>query len=357
MNRRRNTGVDVEQRTSMDIRHPAKTAFLGIALAVHLANASPSLGADEGGYIERIAFGSCSRQDWPQPLWSAVVANDPDLWIWLGDNIYADTADTSVMRAKYHAQLQRPEYQQLLRLCPLIGTWDDHDYGRNNGGKEFEAKRESQALLLDFLGEPAASQRRRQEGVYAAYTYGPPQRRIQVILLDTRYHREEPGPEADVLGDAQWSWLENTLTDSAAALHIVASSIQVLPEDHQYEKWANFPKSRERLFRTIGRARTSGVLFLSGDRHLAEISRMTHPEIDYPLYEVTSSGMTHSYTSLTEEPNRHRLGEFHKELNYGVLDFRWTDQTLEVELQVRQRNGGVALREVVEYPRAAEGRD
>ncbi len=261
------------------------------------------------------------------------------------------------MRAKYNAQLQQPEYQKLLRLCPVIGTWDDHDYGKNDGGKEFEAKRESQALLLDFLGEPAASERRRQEGVYAGYSYGPPQRRIQVILLDTRYHREEPGPDADVLGEAQWAWLEKTLTESAAALHIVASSIQVLPEEHPYEKWANFPKARERLFRTIGRAHTSAVLFLSGDRHLAEISRITHPDIDYPLYEVTSSGMTHSYTSLNEEPNRHRLGALHKQLNYGILDFRWLERTLEVELQIRQRDGNVALREVVEYPRAAEGHD
>ena len=340
------------------MRRSATTTLLGIALATHLASASQVSGADEADArsIERIAFGSCNHQDLPQPLWTAVVADDPDLWIWLGDNIYADTADTSVMRAKYHAQLQRPEYQQLLRLCPVIGTWDDHDYGNNNGGKEFDAKRESQALLLDFLGEPTASQRRHQEGVYAAYSYGPPQRRIQVILLDTRYHREEPGPDADVLGEAQWTWLEKTLTDKAAALHIVASSIQVLPEEHPYEKWENFPKSRERLFRTIGRA-TSAVLFLSGDRHLAEISRITHPDVDYPLYEFTSSGMTHSYTSLNEEPNRHRLGELHKQLNYGILDFRWLERTLEVELQIRQRDGGVALREVVEYPRAAEGHD
>lgn len=339
----------------MNLRR-AQTASLAILLAAHLAGASPVWGADEASYIERIAFGSCNRQDRPQPLWAAVLADRPDLWIWSGDNIYADTADTNVMRAKYSAQLQRPEYRQLLHLCPVIGTWDDHDYGKNNAGKEFQGKRESQALLLDFLDEPAASRRRRQEGVYAAYRYGPPHRRIQVILLDTRYHREAPGPDADVLGEAQWAWLERALTASAA-LHIVVSSIQVVPEEHPYEKWATFPKSRERLFRVIGRAHSSSVLFLSGDRHFAEISRMTHPEVDYPLYEVTSSGMTHSYSELEAEPNRYRVGKFYKKLNYGILDFRWTDRTLQVELQVRQRNGGVVLREVVDYPRAAEGGD
>jgi alkaline phosphatase D len=329
-----------------------KAIFLGIAVVAHLAGATHGVVSEKTGEIgiERLAFGSCNRQDDPQPLWSAVVADNPDLWVWLGDNIYADTADTNVMRAKYRAQLQRPKYQQLLRVCPVIGTWDDHDYGKNNGGVEFESKRESQALLLDFLGEPAGTKRRSQDGVYASYTYGPPHRQVQVILLDTRFHREEPGPDADILGSVQWSWLERTLMESSAAVHIVASSIQVLPEDHQYEKWANFPASRERLFGTIGRTKTTGVLFLSGDRHLAEISRMTHPKVAYPLYEITSSGMTHSYTSLTEEPNRHRLGEFHKQLNYGILDFRWMERSVEVELQIKDRDGAVALFEVVEYP-------
>ena len=330
----------------------AMAPVLGIALVAHLIAATQGLGSEKtaAASIERLAFGSCNRQDDPQPLWAAVVTDNPDLWVWLGDNIYADTADTNVMRAKYLAQLQRPEYQQLLRVCPVIGTWDDHDYGKNNAGEEFEAKQQSQALLLDFLGEPAASQRRRRNGVYASHTYGPPHQQIQVILLDTRYHREQPGPDADALGNVQWTWLERTLAESSAAVHVVASSIQVLPEEHQYEKWANFPKSRERLFQAIGRAKSTGVLFLSGDRHLAEISRMSHPQVAYPLYEITSSGMTHSYSSVAEEPNRHRLGELYKQLNYGILDFRWMGRTVEVALQIRDRNGAVVLREVVVYP-------
>lgn len=300
--------------------------------------------------IKRIAFGSCNRQNRAQPLWSRIVADSPELWIWLGDNIYADTADTSVMRAKYRTQLQNPGYRRLTESCPVIGTWDDHDYGKNNAGKEFTAKRESQQLLLDFLGEPQSSERHQRDGIYTTYSYGPPGQQVRVILLDTRYHREPPGADADVLGTAQWHWLEKILQESTAAVHLVVSSIQVLPEDHSYEKWANFPEARKRLLKTLIKSGAAGVLFLSGDRHLAEISRLRRSDLASPFYEITSSGMTHSYWSLETEPNRHRLGSFFNQLNYGIIEFKWHENRVVLRLQIRDQNGKTALQEEVEFP-------
>ena len=40
-----------------------------------------------------IVFASCNDQDREQPLWNPIMENKPDLFIWGGDNIYADTAD------------------------------------------------------------------------------------------------------------------------------------------------------------------------------------------------------------------------------------------------------------------------
>jgi hypothetical protein len=37
--------------------------------------------------LERLAFGSCNHQSRPQPLWSAVQATDPQLWLWMGDAV------------------------------------------------------------------------------------------------------------------------------------------------------------------------------------------------------------------------------------------------------------------------------
>ena len=295
--------------------------------------------------LARIAFGSCSKHDREQPMWENIVDSKPDLWIWLGDIIYADTRDMQVMRQKYEAQKKNPGYRLLLEACPVIGIWDDHDYGKNNGGKEYDKKRQSQQILLDFLDETANSRRRRQQGVYASYSYGPEGEKVKVILLDTRYHRDEPGEKGDLLGAEQWTWLEDELSRSTASVHLIGSSIQVLPEEHPYEKWANFPRARERLFAVIGRSRALGVIFLSGDRHLGEIARMKHPAVAYPLYEITSSGLTHSYSKLKREPNRYRLGDFYNQINFGLVELDW--QAGQVGLQIRDRENVVRREQII----------
>jgi hypothetical protein len=37
--------------------------------------------------LERVAFGSCNDQSFPQPLWPTIAAHEPDLWLWMGDNV------------------------------------------------------------------------------------------------------------------------------------------------------------------------------------------------------------------------------------------------------------------------------
>ena len=98
----------------------------------------------QGDAPTRIAFGSCLSQDRPDPIWDAVLAMDPDLWIWLGDNIYGDSSDPEVLWAKWSALYESPRYTALRETCPVLGTWDDHDYGKNDAGVEFAAKAESQ---------------------------------------------------------------------------------------------------------------------------------------------------------------------------------------------------------------------
>ncbi|WP_242072621.1 alkaline phosphatase D family protein [Microcoleus sp. FACHB-68] len=297
--------------------------------------------------VSRIAFGSCNKHDLPQPLWQPIISSKPDLWIWLGDIIYGDTSDMKVMQRKYQAEKANPGYQALLKTTPVIGTWDDHDYGKNNAGKEYKKKAESQQELLDFLDEPADSERRQQAGVYTAYTYGTVGKQVKVILLDTRYHRDTPGKNSDILGEQQWNWLEKELKNSQAQINLIVSSIQVLPEEHKNEKWENFPKSRQRLFDLIAETKSPGVIFISGDRHFAEISKMKTGSIPYPLYEITSSGLTHSWEKLEKEPNKYRQGQFFKYLHFGLMEIDWNSKPVLLKLQIRDENNQVKLEQKV----------
>jgi len=218
--------------------------------------------------------------------------------------------------------------------------------GVSDGGSKNPNKVQCQKLLLDFLDEPADSRRRQQHGVFASYTFGPPGKRLKIILLDGRYYRESPGATADILGFEQWQWLERQLSESDADVHLIGSGIQVIAEEHPYEKWADFPRARQRLFDLIAKTRARNVIFLSGDRHLGEISRFDGSGASQPIYDITSSGLTHHATNnlfhnFNRETNRFRVGSNFVDLNFGLVQFDWNTMPATAALQVRDVNNTV----------------
>jgi len=304
--------------------------------------------------LQVISFGSCNRQDEAQPLWDPIISHDSDLWIWLGDNIYGDTDSMALMQAKYELQDANLDYQKLKARTPIIGIWDDHDFGKNDAGNEYPYKDDSRDLMYDFLDVPSDSPLRNKKGGYGAYSYGPSGKRVKVLLLDARYFRDSlqmenrtyiPNEEGSVLGDAQWKWLENELKNNDAQITLIGSGIQILPKDHQYEKWANFPYEREKLLDLIGKHKTNGAVLLSGDRHIAEISKLDIEGISHPVYEVTSSGLTHTWREYREEPNQYRIGEMIAKLNFGLLLLDWQQDGVEVKMQVRGKMDSLYLEE------------
>lgn len=327
--------------------------FCSIALVVLLLGAL-STGAET---VSTIAFGSCVKQGEPQPIWKALNKAKPDLFIFLGDNIYGDTENMDVMRKKWGQLGAEPEYVKLKAQAEILATWDDHDFGVNDGGAEYPKRAESQQAFLDFFEEPADSPRRKQEGIYDTKVFGPEGQRVQVILLDTRYHRSplkkkkfsgvkaegtygpyapNANPGATMLGNVQWQWLEEQLK-VPAELRIIASSIQVIPNEHWWEKWGNFPKERERLFDLIRDTGANGVIFLSGDRHSSEISRMDD-RVGYPLHDVTSSALNRPL-EWHNELNPFRLGVKYVDENFGLITIDWDEQDPKVRIQIRDMNG------------------
>src|SRR5215212_5856213 len=207
----------------------------GFVFALGLAAMAAASAGDDGPPLQRIAFGSCNRDDKPQPLWKSIRKCQPDLWIWLGDIVYGRAGDLPDLARKYRKEKNQPDYTSLRSTCRVVGVWDDNDYGVSDGGSNNPNKVEAQRLLLDFLDEPADSPRRNQAGVYAAYTYGPAGKRVKIILLDGRYYRERPGSNADILGAQQWEWLHRELTGSDADVHVIGSGTQVIAGEHPYE--------------------------------------------------------------------------------------------------------------------------
>lgn len=306
--------------------------------------------------LSRIAFGSCSSQEKAQPIWNAVVAGRPELFLMLGDNIYADTDNPDIMRSKYALLGNNADYKKLRAACPLLAIWDDHDYGANDSGADNPIKEQSRRLFLEFFQEPSDSPRWKQPGVYLAKTFGPAGKRTQVILLDTRFNRsklKKEGrdyvPDADpantFLGEAQWKWLEERLREPAE-LRLIGTSIQVAADEHPFEKWANFPHERERLLKLIAETKAEGVVFLSGDRHLAELSLIADSPAGYPIYDLTSSGLNMGNKRWRPtEKNSHRVATMTSGDNFGVVLVDWSRPDPVVRLQIRDVDGEVTIQQ------------
>ncbi|MCR9144842.1 MAG: alkaline phosphatase family protein [bacterium] len=345
---------------------PTAAWILWLAGAICLSACDPGLKlrsdpashARPAAAIQRIAFGSCNDAFAEQPLWPRIAALKPDVFLWTGDIVYADVATippvrsgrrwrfplprvatVQDLRAHYAVQKRIPAYAALRTNTRVIGIYDDHDYGKNNGGREFPLREAARDALLDFLDVAPDHPRRTRSGAFAVHDFPTPAGKLRIILLDTRFHREAPGPKADVLGAAQWLWLRDRLKNSPARFHWLVSSIQVIPEDHSYEAWARFPAARQRLFALLNETRPAGLVLISGDRHLAEISS-TRTDGGLRLLEITASGMTHSVPPDWREPNRHRTGALHAGLNFGMARFESSGR---MHLEIRDERGRPVL--------------
>ena len=292
----------------MQSSRSSRRRFLAALPAAGLA----SVFGSEGQPLEHVVFGSCLDTH-DHPMLDRTLSLPRDVFVFMGDNVYADKGGIPMMQEKY-ALLKKSRFFQGIQDKPILATWDDHDFGLNDGGSECAIKKEAQVEFWNWLDEPLDSPRRKQEGVYHAQSFGPAGRRVQMVLLDTRYFRTAlnkvaknkallggayvatTDPSASMLGTEQWRWLESVLGEPAD-LRIIVSSIQFAPELHGGECWANMPQEQLRLLRLLKGHR---ALVLSGDRHWCEFSRNG-------LFDFTSSSMTQKHPRGTPTPNKYRL--------------------------------------------------
>ena len=244
----------------------------------------------------RLGFGSCSKANEDQSYWHIIAQQDIEAWIWLGDIVYADSPVPSVIKKKYKSLKQNPNYKTFESDHDIYGVWDDHDYGQNDGGKNFRSKEKSRDILFKFLNVPKSDKAWRREGAYQSYRVEHNQLTVRLILLDVRYFRDQlkanPHPsaryfsdvKAEMLGESQWKWLEGELEMAGEDVVILASGTQIIPTEHPYEKWADYPAERSRLLDLIRKNSNKKIVLLSGDRHMAEVSALA-VNADLFLYE------------------------------------------------------------------------
>ena len=302
--------------------------------------------------LVKIAFGSCADEEKPQPIWSTIIQYKPQLFLFLGDNVYGDKIagrrvkksllEKSLLNAYQKAEKNQPEFNQFRQVTPHMVIWDDHDYGLNDAGKELSFKEKSKSAFLDFWKVDITDIRRGRDGIYYSKTYGPHGKKIQIIMLDTRTFRSGlrlsdsrlPGqgpyrPNEDIsttiLGKKQWKWLKQVLKEKAD-IRFIVSSVQIIANQHKWEKWGNFPHEKQKLYSLLIQNQLKNVFFISGDRHFGAIYQEKINDVVTP-FEVTASSFTNPFTGK-EIPDSSRIGRIYGKINFGSIEIDWKSKNL-----------------------------
>lgn len=332
----------------------------GTEASVSISVPTPAPALADNATITRIAFASCADEELPQPIWKTIAADNPQLYLFTGDNVYADINESKRIRNPgpadlafaWNALAKNKDFTDFYSKVPMMVTWDDHDFGKNDAGANFAPKETARNFFLDFFSIDRDSVGKDGQGIYHSRIIGEEGKRVQIIMLDTRWFRgplkrtDEWGAKGKerylpsdsdnqvMLGEDQWTWLEEELQKDAD-MRIVVSSIQMIADSHGWEAWRALPAERDRLYKTLGGAKGGRTVVISGDRHVGGLYRDAS-RTDFPIYEITASSLNLSFndsTAIQEEREDKMLGLLYGPENYGLLDIDWEAELLSLSLK------------------------
>jgi alkaline phosphatase D len=266
---------------------------------------------------------------------------DPDLMLWLGDNTYLREADwnswTGILHRYTHTRAL-PELQPLLGSTHHYAIWDDHDYGPNNSDRSFWMKEATLEAFRLFWANPNYGVHG-GPGITGTFRWSD----VRFFLLDNRYHRtpnDRVTGRRTVLGEEQLRWLVDALSSSRATFKVVVMGGQFLNPTPDEENYANFEEERRRILEAIRAEDIRGVVFLSGDLHYTELSRMERPG-GRPLYELTVSPLTAGVSTGAEESgNVHRVeGTLVTEHNFALVKVHGPRDDRRMTVSIRDVDG------------------
>uniref|UniRef100_A0A7V3E6V8 Alkaline phosphatase family protein n=1 Tax=Ignavibacterium album TaxID=591197 RepID=A0A7V3E6V8_9BACT len=251
----------------------------------------------------------------------SIYKTKPDFMLWLGDNYYLREADwdswSGILHRITHTR-SLPELQPLLGSVHHYAIWDDHDFGPNNSDRGFWNKDKTLEAFKLFWINPSYGIND-GEGITTFFEWAD----VDFFLLDNRFFRapnnlnDENKP---MLGNKQIEWLIDNLVSSQASFKIIAVGGQVLNpvSGRGIETYELFKKEKERLLELIDKNKIEGVIFLSGDRHHSEVSKLER-ENAYPLYDLTVSSLTAGVAPGKEENNPYRISESVDQHNFAKI--------------------------------------
>jgi alkaline phosphatase D len=249
---------------------------------------------------------------------TSIHQKKPDFMLWIGDNTYLREPDWNTktgIQYRYTHTRSVPELQPLLGSVHNYAIWDDHDYGPNNSDRSFWGKNLTLDAFKTFWANP--NYIFENEGIAGTFQWND----VQFFLTDDRWFKSPNSRTTDkaYLGEEQLNWLIDALHSSSATFKVICVGGQVLNPAEEKENYSNHPQERQKLLDAIAKAKIKGVIFMDGDRHFTELTRLER-EGTYPLYDFTISPLTAGVSDPKNEQNTLRVpGTLVREHNFGLV--------------------------------------
>ena len=269
----------------------------------------------------------------PDTIYASMLRTNSDFMVWGGDNVYlreADYSSVSGMKYRYSYNFSYPAMQALRASRPNVAIWDDHDFGPNDSDASFASGEASLALFKSYWGNQHFGEAD-NPGVYSAVRYSD----MDLFLMDNRYHRSpdnvrdsiggKPNPDKVYYGQKQLTWLKNQLQKSDAVFKIIVTGGQTLNPICEQETMYDYSAEWLDLMQFIGRNNINGVVFVTGDRHHAELIKLKPANCSYAMYDFTTSPISSGvHTNLGNETNNlYRVpGTLVTEHNFGRVSVK-----------------------------------
>lgn len=299
----------------------------------------------------KMALGSCTyinEKQYDRPgepyggdysIFNAVHEKEPDIMLWLGDNIYMREVDfygLSGYQKRYTHTRDIKPLQKLLANTHHYAIWDDHDYGPNNSDRSNIHKYDALAAFKQFWANPTYGFDGNQCAV-TQFKYND----AEFFLLDDRWFRSPNNRKTgnrEYLGEKQMQWLIDALVTSKATFKFVAIGGQVLSNASLYENYATYPKERAQLLDLLVKEELKNVIFLTGDRHKTELSKIKRNGIVF--YDLTVSPLTSTAYDSSDEPNKNRVeGTHYAERNFGIIEFSGDFKNRQLKMIIFDKQG------------------
>ena len=286
-------------------------------------------------------------------IFNSIADTKPDLMVWLGDNIYLREPDwgswTGFMHRYTHMR-SLPEMQRLLRATHHYAIWDDHDFGPNDADASWvNATMANKAFDLFWPNPPCTAPG--VGGITTSFSYAD----VDFFLMDDRTFRVPPEVVTDsatMLGAAQIDWMIRALKYSDATFKIITLGGQFLNTAAIYETYSTYTTERQRIIDRISKEGITGVVFVTGDRHFTQLSKLDLAN-GQPLYDLTVSPLT-SGVAPAKETNALAVPDTYVEQrNFATLRFSGAKGQRVMTITIHDSDGKSILEKAIAQPTKA----